>query len=180
MLVLVKKTATPKPDLAIPYKRLIKNVLTIQLTLINVSAVVIYKNVLLLCKEWELLAVGNTPLANAHRIINLAIAEPPPGLLLVLGTELPNTQAAKLAAHPNTDPHQAAATSDLTAVMTDVAEKQPAATTAKYQKPLPVHHIASVMEKMDTSYLDLVAPIATVAAAQAYTAVTVFNTQMAP
>ena len=72
--MLVKKTATPKPDLVMMYKLLIKNVLTIQFTLINVSAVVIYKNVLLLCKEWVQLAEVSIRAVSVLRNIRFVIA----------------------------------------------------------------------------------------------------------
>ena len=74
MPALAKKTAIPEPVLVMMYKLLIKNVLMIQLILINVSAVVIYKNVLLLCKEWVQLAEVSIRAVSVLRNIRFVIA----------------------------------------------------------------------------------------------------------
>ena len=86
MPALAKKTAIPKPVLATRYKQLIKNVLMIQLILINVSAVVIYKNVLLLCKEWVQLAEVSIRAVSVLRNIRFVIAVKRQVHHLVLGT----------------------------------------------------------------------------------------------
>lgn len=86
MPALAVKVDTHKPDLAIPYKLLIKNVLMIQLILINVSAVVIYKNVLLLCKEWVQLAEVSIRAVSVLRNIRFVIAVKRQVHHLVLGT----------------------------------------------------------------------------------------------